>query len=1116
MDAPTDRDIELQRASGDLINELKIKLPPLLWKSSGDKRQVHRWAHHAKTDKLTALLEPFQEWPQLLDPHLQGILSQLTEAFLTYLGSYRHEYASTAAVHVPKDGVVYPVPRAICRLIYTLCKIRGVKVITRFLNNEPKYLEPILLAFIDWDSVVVEEHALSSSAAQGSPLTWEERYVMLTWLSHLFLAPFDLASISSTDIPIPYDNLSALLDLSEYIPPVALSALSIALKYAVLPGKEREAAIAVLARLALRLDMQRLGLLEVLIRWAFSELNLDAGESTTSGYACIGALSFIARLGVLGRVDDLAQFVVFMFERTAALSISGSWASDMILSSAASRKIVIKIFRSIAILALTLEKKLDVANLLDKTSLILEHTIDYFLLALADKDTPVRFAASKALSMVTLKLHPEMASDIVEAVLEALEENVLYEKQDGTLVSRFQLDEIGSGILRQNTSAVNPQRWQGLILTMGHLLFRRALPPGNLGQVLRCLISGLDFDQRTSTGSSVGGSVRDASCFGIWSVARKYSTSELCALDPREVNFRAHKDENVLQILATQLVCAACLDPSGNIRRGASAALQELIGRHPDMVFKGISLVQIVDYHAVARRAKAIREVAKDAASLGKLYWEPLLDGMLQWRGMGSPDSGSRKAAASAIGELAMREGYKSILIVLQQTIQCLSVLSPYAIEARHGCFLSLASILDAFVTHRSMNPGHEDAATQVASELSSEISKLWEILNSPMGPSVDSLTLPELRPDLTAEASAHFLSSLARSCAPVDGNISPTLQSPPQQLLHKAINILNLCVSRGDDISIEASSEAASDLFVLLSPENQMDVVKRWLHNIDASWKSSTGRGQISALGAVYKQIPTANQETRSLIIRALLKSTGEDELISKRSSAVFDLLTGTLPAFTDTRVSKVDVGSLSNYLQGFLSDYTTDRRGDIGSFIRLEAINGVNFVLKSNLTSHPTPPYVYDLMKCIARLAAEKLDKVRFEAWRCLGRFWESETALPSLQRKYEHASEVSSAEYFSQLFALLSVDWIRPSLTKGLVTSVSAGTEGLVRSSRLALVHHIRSQDENEQPQLKKNLFNELVTTLEDTMEDDRYAIPTVDTISFLLDNCFEKESASLDFR
>jgi hypothetical protein len=158
------------------------------------------------------------------------------DAFLAYLVKYRDQYGSRA----PKaeHQVLYPLPRAICRLLYTFCKVRGVKVISRFLNNEPKYLDPMLRAFIEWDALAVGE----SYGENPRQLVWEERYVMLIWLSHLLLAPFDLSSLSSDDIPVPFDNLGQIKPLPAHAPMVAKSLLSVTLKYVNVPGKEREAA----------------------------------------------------------------------------------------------------------------------------------------------------------------------------------------------------------------------------------------------------------------------------------------------------------------------------------------------------------------------------------------------------------------------------------------------------------------------------------------------------------------------------------------------------------------------------------------------------------------------------------------------------------------------------------------------------------------------------------------------------------------------------------------------------------------------------------------------------------------------------------------------------------
>ncbi|PGH14144.1 hypothetical protein AJ79_03262 [Helicocarpus griseus UAMH5409] len=1128
MDAPHDRDIKLQRVCGDLIQELRSKLPPLLWKSPGDDignnndRRVHRLAQAVKTDKLIDLLEPFQEWPQLLDPYLQEILSNLIDAFLAYLKDHRGQYvlaSSSPSVHKKSQqvGALYPLPRAICKLLYTLCKIRGVKVISRFLNNEPKYLEPMLRAFIDWDGtgavtgqaapMMVEE---ASTKAQPKSLIWEERYVMLLWLSHLLLAPFDLASISSDDLPVPYDNLSVIPDLAVGIPRVSLSVLSICLKYVVLPGKEMEAATVLLARLALRLDMQRLGLLSSLTGWALDVLRPTPDGTAPPVYTCIGVLSFVSRLGASGHVGDLAPFIVPIFNEVLQISEGESPVAQTIRSSASARKAMIKILRTITTLVISLEEGAGQGQISEDTvSMVLENAIDYFLVSLADKDTPVRFAASKALSMITVRLDSSMASDVIEAVLGSLNENILYEKQDGTLITPFEAREIEVKLRKRNISAVDPQRWQGLILTFAHLLFRRSPPTFQLPHVLQSLVSGLDFEQRSSTGSSVGTSVRDAACFGIWALSRKYTTSELQDLDAQELEVTTNQEDgNTLQALAIELVCAACLDPSGNIRRGASAALQELIGRHPDTIYEGIPLAQVVDYHAVARRSRAMVEVAKRASDVGIVYWSPLVDGLLQWKGIGSPDAESRRVAARAVGDLSLQESYKSMSIVFERLLQKLSTTPLQAIEARHGIFLSLAATIDAFIAHRKDGDGGQ-CGPEYANEVMQQITGLWGgVFDSPLTPTAETLANPSLRPDLTAEASAGLISSLARACAPEEqqNDIRPILSHPSLRLLDKVIEVLLLCVSRPDDIPIEASSEAASNLFGLLPDSKKSEIVQKWFNNIKESWKRVTGRGQIAALGAIFKRMPESG-EGRKFIIDKLIECTGEEENISKRSAAVNCLATGVLPEIDD-------VEPIAGHLKTFLNDYTTDRRGDIGSFIRLEAIQAVNVILESKVPRGSAPPYLKDLMGCVVRLAAEKLDKVRFQAWKCLQTFWETSKDLPPLVRNYGHFSEVSETDYFLQLFSLLQVDWLRHPLSRGMVTSASTGTEGLVRASRFALLQYVNEQNEAQRGNTCVKLIEDWLSVLESDMEDDRYAIPAVEMIAFLLDICFSHSSPDLN--
>lgn len=64
-------------------------------------------------------------------------------------------------------------------------------------------------------------------------------------------------------------------------------------------------------------------------------------------------------------------------------------------------------------------------------------------------------------------------------------------------------------------------------------------------------------------------------------------------------------------------------------------------------------------------------------------------------------------------------------------------------------------------------------------------------------------------------------------------------------------------------------------------------------------------------------------------------------------------------------------------------LSDYTINEKGDVGSLVRVEAINAVAMLLAKDLLNGSAK------QKFVARicgLATEKLDKIRWRAWLCL----------------------------------------------------------------------------------------------------------------------------------
>ncbi|KAE9364067.1 hypothetical protein N431DRAFT_390307 [Stipitochalara longipes BDJ] len=700
MDAPEDeQDVKLQRKATDFITDLSKSLHPFLWKTTKSGRTaIRRRVRVRDTDRLVNLLEPFQEDPQLLDPHLDKFVPALADALLAYLRSPPSKLPET------NTQLLQPLSRAICRLLYTFCKVRGDKVIVRFFSTETRHLE-LLLSAIEKGSQ--QEDGQSASPETADTWEWEERYIVLLWLSQLLLAPFDLASISSEDTDDIVQPTIAGLSWPPNTPGLTLRVIPLALQYLSSSGKERDAAKVLLVRIAMRKDMQELGILKTLVQWAlFSLVSSQASHST---YYYIGVLSFLAGMLVSSEsTTDMNPYLENISRTLQNISSGEDPIFKSIKSSAVARKTILKLLRTITVLIIQNPESIP------DSDMAIEATIDHLLDSLADPSTPVRLAASKALSVITLKLPEEMAVQVASAVLENLQKNILYIAKKGH-----------RGTTR-DLSRVNPLEWHGLMLTLAHLLYRHSIPSAELPDILNALRLGLVFEQRSTSGSSIGTNVRDAACFGIWAMARRYTTVDLQKLKLKDDVFTRGgpvSESSALQILATELVVSASLDPAGNIRRGSSAALQELIGRHPNTIAEGIKVVQVVDYHAVALRSRAVLEVALQAAELADQYYQGLLNALLGWRGIQDGDDSARRVAADAIGKLVLTKqmtktgaktggSWKVVKDAMDVVGERLKALAAREIEERHGLILASAAIIDNF--------NHECTKDRITAEIDS------------------------------------------------------------------------------------------------------------------------------------------------------------------------------------------------------------------------------------------------------------------------------------------------------------------------------------------------------------------------------------------------------------
>lgn len=921
-------------------------------------------------------MDPFQELPQLLDPYLPKWIPLLAEAFLKHLQTRHREKTRSS-----RSKLLVSVDHAISKILYTFCKIRGEKVIVRFLNVETKYLELLLLAIEDSEQASEDDELLGK-------WSWEERYIVLLWLSHLLLAPFDLSTISSVDLQDVTAPDIPGLKWPENLPAITVRLIPLAIKYLSTPGKERDAAKTLLVRMATRRDMQKLGVLDSLVRWSLASLRTQKDKSLESTYFYLGVLSFLA--GLLRSSSDTSDMNLYLpsiFYAIHAIATNDEELSKSIVSFALARKMILKVLRTVIVLLLRQTPQDMISTELTETA------IGYLLDSLADNDTPVRLAASKALSIITLKLDSDMASQVVEAVLESLNRNVLWSK--------------GTEKPTRDLSAVNSLEWHGLMLTLSHLLYRRSPPADQLSDIVHALLLGLSFEQRSISGGSIGSNVRDAACFGIWAVARRYTTQELLAVPMQSVfAAKAHPGaSSILQVLGTELVVTASLDPAGNIRRGASAALQELIGRHPDTVEQGIWVVQAVDYHAVARRSRAIEEVALGVTKLDKQYGEAIIDALLGWRGIGDLDASSRRVCGLAFGVLTLELSDPSSdepLARFEASVRLitgrLKALQSRQVEERHGLLSCLAAVLDNFPKLASRTRSDSGQAhihqilasvTAILTDLGSSTHRRPELIGEAASRLVVA-SLPLLQAASLNSESLHvgqdilspknsngyiglatFLDSSARDDTGVTGFIEALGSVIPTWL------------NRNEQETIDSASRAALVLLIFSKLEDRKAILSEWARIIEhkpSKHISTHGDGYFYALAMAqpFAQLYQQPSDPVDVTGRALMGRWEWDRYVDTRVAI--------LQSVTQSRILQDNPGPFLSIIADGLNDYTTNARGDVGSHVRVRALRAVKVLWENLGDAHRESEWlaasIRSLFLSTLRLSAEKLDRVRPEA--------------------------------------------------------------------------------------------------------------------------------------
>lgn len=595
-------------------------------------------------------------------------------------------------------------------LVYTLCKVRGYKTVSKLFPHSVEDLEPTYKLLEKFRGCArtpeptpdanVEDHQpvhpliLQAQQFALDEIEWRVPYVLLLWLSVIGLIPFDLNALDNDSSGMPLKH--KLLDIAHHF----LRESSIT----------RNAASELLSTLLTRPDMK--AELATFVDTAVSTVTrLSTGPSSellisTNQYHVAGLYMTLALIFQKGEREQLVPHVLPILkaffpastpsdsttpsnQSTNTGSESEEMTYDLPSNALINKKLSVKLVQrlGLALLHPRIPKwryqRRTVSllhNLSSKSSQPssttssnvppqleennddddndeeydipneLEIFVQLLLSALRDKDTIVRWSAAKGIGRLTHRLPQALADEIVGSLLELFDS-------------------------RETDCA-----WHGACLSIAELARRGLLLPSRLSELLDKLNKALQFEIRRGT-YSTGHHVRDAACYVAWALARAY--------DPELL-------KNYLAVsLASSLLITALFDREVNCRRAAAAAFQEHVGRQGSFPH-GIEVITLVNFFTLSNRSEAYLTLAPQVAAFED-YTKPLID-HLAFSKSRHVDHTIRKLSSQALGKLALQPAHQHYIAT-----HIVPNLIPYATNpdfaTRQGSIQVLAEIVLSFAS---------------------------------------------------------------------------------------------------------------------------------------------------------------------------------------------------------------------------------------------------------------------------------------------------------------------------------------------------------------------------------------------------------------------------------
>ena len=837
---------------------------------------------------LSVILDTYQEASALLDPSLSDLLSPLFTHLLNILQDKHKDHDDIPQHATTSLSLPMPMPMP-TSFPFQLDIVHHDKIANVFqliyLFCKVRGYKTIRRFFPHTVNLFELILILLQNQDPTDTITWHIGYGLLHWLSILALIPFDLTTVQSTTNDIDKNVMS--------VPLQVFTLCKVYLKSGARPLQTPAANC--LAKIMSRPDITTDEIKEF-FDWILLVLKGDDKHWTGVLLTLCELPQHMERPKLLLWMTPVLQLLLNLqtpkdtIQRKLIVKVIGRLGLSTLPPKVQSwrykrgQRTLLNQLQTPSIAVVEEEEDDDVTV---QVSAEMEAVVDVLLTALGDSDTIVRWCAAKGLGRLTARLPFALADDIVDCILQLF----IPGEQDGA--------------------------WHGGALALAELARRGVLLPARLPLALQGVLKALVYDQRRGA-HSVGSHVRDAACYVCWAFARAYAPLVL---------------RPYMQELAQGLLVIAVLDREINCRRAASAAFQELVGRQGHAAFPdGISLITLVDHFSVGNRTFAYLTLAPSVGKFG-LYRYGLFHHLVTYQLM-HWDVTIRQLSAQALRLLTPLDPTFVILNVLPIVLESsLSV----DVSIRHGSILAVAEIILGLSETPCCIPG------VIQKQLRNLI------------PKIEKGRLYRGRGgEFVRSAVCRLISVLAVSTVMIPSRLAFRLldtveecaRSPKTQVQETAVEAYERLVVR----CLLPSSSTSSKLLT----KWKMKVTTKYFHHVSTESNVAFRRGYASILAVTPLEIWKDSSTLFEQLVNVFLSGITIRESVEERDpESRVAAIVGLISVFEKVVVSKKKdwiswitsdiIKSVFDALIVSCSDYSTDDRGDVGSWVRIAAMKSL-----------------------------------------------------------------------------------------------------------------------------------------------------------------------------